>query len=86
MIDKDLLNILACPETQQDLSPADEVMVTKINAAIQEGRVVNRAGAKVAETIDEGLLRRDGEVLYPVRGQIPVLLVEEGISLKDQGL
>jgi len=86
MIDKNLLNILACPETQQDLSLADKVLVEKVNAAITQGKVVNRAGIKVTEAIDEGLLRQDGEVLYPVRGQIPVLLVEEGISLKTQKL
>lgn len=86
MIDKELLNILACPETQQDLAMADEATVAKINAAVKQGKLVNRAGAKVAEAIDEGLIREDGEVLYPVRGQIPVLLVEEGILLKGRDL
>jgi len=41
----------------------------------------NRSGKVVSEILVEGLLRKDGKVLYPVRNSIPVMLVEEGITL-----
>lgn len=82
MIDKDLLSILSCPETKKDLEEADQTVIDKINAAIAEGKVRNRAQEKISEPIDGGLFRAgDSSCLYPIRENIPVLLVEELILL-----
>ncbi|MBZ0166235.1 MAG: Trm112 family protein [Candidatus Omnitrophica bacterium] len=82
MIDKDLLKILACPETKKDLEPADDETVRKINAAIQDGRVRNKLQEKVEHPIDGGLFRvGDRSCLYPIRENIPILLVEELILM-----
>lgn len=82
MIDKDLLKILACPETKKDLEPADEDTIRKINVAIQAGQIRNILQAKVERPIDGGLFRvGDRSCLYPIRENIPVLLVEELILL-----
>jgi uncharacterized protein YbaR (Trm112 family) len=81
MIAPDLLKILCCPETHQDLRVAEPALVEKLNRAIAEGSVKNRAGGLVAENIDGGLVRADGKILYPIRKDIPVLLVDEGIPL-----
>ena len=35
------------------------------------------------ETIDGGLVRAAGDVLYPIVDQIPVLLVDESIALSQ---
>ena len=35
----------------------------------------------VKEKIDEGLVRADGKYLYPIRHNIPVMLVDEAIPL-----
>jgi uncharacterized protein YbaR (Trm112 family) len=35
----------------------------------------------VKEAIDGGLIRADGKLLYPIRRNIPVMLVDEGIPL-----
>ena len=78
MIDKALLDILACPETKKNLELADKDTVAHVNAAIQEGKVLNRAKEKVLEPIEAGLFRvGDKSVLYPVRGSVPILLVDE---------
>ena len=37
--------------------------------------------ALFAEKLDAGLLRADGKFLYPVRHNIPVMLVDEAIPL-----
>jgi uncharacterized protein len=83
VIDKDLLEILACPETHQTLREADEALVGAVNAKIALGAVVNVGGTTVGEVIEGGLVRSDGRILYPIRDRIPVLLIDEGIPLAN---
>jgi uncharacterized protein YbaR (Trm112 family) len=83
VIDKELLSILACPETHQALAEAEPALLERVNRAIAAGRVRNRAGKAVSEPIEGGLLREDRKVLYPIREEIPVLLIEEGLVLED---
>ena len=81
MIDKDLLAILACPATHQPLAEARPDLLGRVNARITGGELRNVGGLGVSETIEGGLVRADGQLLYPVRDGIPVLLVEEGLPL-----
>ena len=83
MVDASLVQILACPETHQPVRVADEATVQKVNAGIATGTVKNREGAPVAEAIQTGLIREDGAYLYPVREDIPVMLIGEAIPLAD---
>jgi uncharacterized protein YbaR (Trm112 family) len=79
MVDKDLLDILCCPETKQDLSLLPGPAIARINQRIKEGAVKNRAGQTVREAIDGGLLRTDRKYLYPIREDIPIMLIDEAI-------
>lgn len=79
MVDKELLDILCCPETKQDLMLIQGDVIDKINAEIKKGGVKNRAGETVKETIDAGLLREDRKFLYPIREDIPIMLIDEAI-------
>ena len=81
MIDPDLLSILCCPETHQDVRLAEPALIDKLNAQIPTGTLKNRAGQPVQEKIDAGLIRADGKFLYPVRKDIPVMLVDDAIPL-----
>lgn len=83
MVDKKLLDILCCPETKQDLELIEEGTVKKINEAIAAGAVKNRGGEKVSEKIDAGLLREDKKYLYPIREDIPIMLIDEAIPYDD---
>lgn len=84
MIDKDLLDILACPETKQDLEPADAGLIEKINRAISEGKIESRSGQKLTAPIGGGLVQKnDRKYLYPIIDGIPVLLIEEAIPLNN---
>lgn len=81
MIAPDLLEILCCPETHQDLRLAEPAVIDTLNAQITADNLKNRAGQPVQEKLDAGLIRSDGRFLYPVRRGIPVLLVDEAIPL-----
>jgi len=81
MIDPELLKILCCPETHQELHPAEPALIERLNGQIAAGALTNRAGQLVNENIDGGLVRADGKFLYPIRRNIPVMLVDEGIPL-----
>jgi uncharacterized protein len=80
-MDKEFLAILCCPETKQPVTMADQSLVFKLNEAVARG-VLKNAGQKVVlEKMDGGLLRADCKILYPIRENIPVMLIEEGIPL-----
>lgn len=82
MIDKELLDILACPETKEPVHMAEQAMVDDLNARIERGEVTNRGGAKVERTMDGGLVREDGKYLYPIEDEIPIMLIDEAIPLQ----
>lgn len=81
MIDKDYLQMLACPETRQPLEEASAAVLKSLNARVALGQVKTKGGAAVTKTIDAGLVRKDGKALYPILDRIPVLLIDESIPL-----
>lgn len=80
-ISQELLEILVCPETRQPLTMAAETLVAQLNARIAQGTLTNRAGNTITEAIDTGLVREDGCYLYPVRDDIPIMLIDEAIAI-----
>ena len=80
-IDKDVLAILCCPETKQPVNLADETLIKTLNEAVRQGMLKNKAKKPVTESLDAGLIRTDRKILYPIREDIPVMLIEEGIPL-----
>ena len=83
MVDAELVEILACPETHQPVRVADDDLVRRLNAAIAAGKVVNRDGQPVTDPIQAGLVREDDAYLYAVRDDIPVMLIGEAIALEQ---
>ena len=81
MIDAELLKILCCPETHQGLRMAETTLIEKLNQQIAVGGLKDRAGQPVKEKLDGGLVRADGKFLYPIRRDIPVMLVDEAIPV-----
>lgn len=81
-MDKELLDILCCPETRQDLRLAGTEELRDLNAAIGRGDIRDAQGRLVAEVVEDALVRADGIRAYPVRGGIPVLLVDEALVLE----
>lgn len=83
MFNAELLKILCCPETYQELHLADAATIEKLNQQIADGRVKNRAGQLVKEKLTGGLIRADGKYLYPIHA-MPVLLVDGAIPLQPE--
>jgi len=80
-IDNELLEILVCPESQQPVSLAAGDVLQRLNSEIEAGRLRNRGGDVVEKSIEEGLMREDGKVLYIVDDSIPVMLIDQSIKL-----
>jgi uncharacterized protein YbaR (Trm112 family) len=81
MMDKELLDMLCCPETKQDVALAEASLVASLNREVEAGRLKNRGGEAVKEKLDSGLIRADRKYLYPVREDIPIMLIDEAIPL-----
>ena len=81
MVDKELLSILVCPQSQQPLKHASQEVLDRLNASISKGTLTNSKGSVVTEPLLEALVTKDGSILYPVRENIPVMLIDESISI-----
>ena len=82
MIDKELLEILACPEDKTPVTLAEQPLIDEINRRIESGQIKNRGGETVEKKIDGGLIREDGAFLYPIEDEIPIMLIDEAIPLE----
>jgi uncharacterized protein YbaR (Trm112 family) len=79
-MDSRLLDILVCPLSKTPLRPLRRAELDALNRAIAAGQVRNVAAVPVAAALQEGLITRDGKVIYRVEDGIPVLLGDEGIG------
>ena len=79
MISQELLDLLVCPENKSALTLVDASVVAKVNTAITAGRVSDREGEAVVDSIDGGLLREDQSYFYIIRDDIPVMLIDKAI-------
>ena len=81
MVDAELLEILVCPDDKTPVTLASSETLALLNSRIATGGVKTRGGSAVTEPVAEGLVRADGKYLYPVREDIPVMLIDEAIPL-----
>lgn len=77
----ELLKILVCPETHQNVQAASPDQISALNEEIKAGSIRNRAGQVLSAPLEAGLVRADGRVMYPVRGGLPIMLIDEAIPL-----
>ena len=82
MIAPELLEVLCCPADRSAVRLASPAELEALNNRIANG-VKNNAGAPVGEKLDAAIIRVDGTFAYPVREEIPVMLIDEAIPLRD---
>ena len=81
-----LLDLLVCPEDHSPLRLASTELIARLNRAIALGTLKNRAGRTVDGRLDDGLVRADRTLLYPVVDDIPMMLIDEAIPLDQEAL
>ncbi len=81
MLEPELLRILVCPETKQSLALLDRDTLAELNARIQRSSLLNRGGGKITEVIEAALVREDRLFAYPIRKDIPIMLIDEAVAL-----
>ena len=81
MLDPEFVKILVCPDNKTPVRVASDQEINNLNQKIEAGTLQNIGGRKVNDKLDGGLIREAGDRLYPVRKNIPVMLVEEAIKL-----
>ncbi len=79
-MNKEIYNILCCPDTKQSVTELDAETVKEINAKIAAKSIKTVAGKIIGEKIDSALVREDGTVAYAVRNNIPIMLTQEGFD------
>lgn len=84
-MDKQLLEILCCPLTKTPVRPARREELDALNRSIAAGGLLTVSGAVVASPLSDALVTRDGKVIYRIEDDIPVMLVDEGISTLQVG-
>jgi len=86
MLDAELLALLVCPETHQDVTLATSDELARLNEAIGAGQVQNVAGKEVNQPLEAALIRIDRAIAYPIKEGIPVMLVPEGLVISKVDL
>ena len=82
-IEPDLLAKLVCPSTRRPLRTLTADEIERLNRAIAAGGVHSSGGEPISDPLDEALIPDGGDMVYPVREDVPVLLVEEAIPLPE---
>ncbi len=80
-VDPELLSILRCPESLQDVRLAKDSVVLRLRELAQQGILKNLKGEKVPADFEAILVRQDGKRGYLVRDGIPVMLIDEAVAL-----
>ncbi len=82
MIAPELLEVLCCPADRSAVRLASPAELDALNTRIANG-AKNNGGAPLAEKLEAAIIRVDGTFAYPVREEIPVMLIDEAIPLRD---
>ncbi len=79
-MNKEIFELLCCPDTKQPVTELDAAKVALLNKAVSSGKLKNSGDKVVKERMDTALVREDGKIAYPVRNNIPIMLIHEGFD------
>ena len=79
MIDKELLEILRCPETKAALRVLPTDTLQRLNEQIAAGGVQTAGGREIESKVEAAFITEDELRIYRLEDHIPIMLVEEAI-------
>ncbi|MCJ8345739.1 hypothetical protein MJH12_09375 [bacterium] len=82
-ISQELLDIICCPASKQDISLVSDDVLSKLNKLQSDKQLKFKSGEVVNYSLSGALITEDQLTIYPIRQDIPILLTEESISAKD---
>lgn len=81
-IDPKLLEILCCPNTHASLTILAADKLKLLNENIAQSKIKYADGNIVEKVVEEALITEDGQTVYRVDNEIPVMLPEKGIHVQ----
>lgn len=82
-VDRKLVEILCCPVTKVPVKLMARDRLAILNRHIENGDVSRRDGTLVSEPLDAALITEDGQTIYVVEDDIPVMLDDQGILARQ---
>ncbi|MEA3291180.1 MAG: Trm112 family protein [Pseudomonadota bacterium] len=82
-INRKLLEILVCPVTKQPVAPLGAEKLSAVNAQIEKGEISYADGSRVEKPLTEALITANGNTIYRVDENIPVMLEEQSIPCEQ---
>ena len=77
MLESKLIDMLRCPIDGSHLQLLTDDEISRVNLAIESGNFRDRLDQRISCPLDAGLLNRQANRVYPVRGGIPSLVADE---------
>jgi len=84
-VEKDLLEILCCPETKVELEQLAQKHVDAMNEKIAKNECKYRDGKLIDKPIEEALITVDKKTIYRIDEEIPIMLIEMSIPAEQFG-
>ncbi len=84
-IDAKLLEILRCPVTKQNVSLLSADRLAELNGRIERGEVTHLDGSPVTTTLAAALVTENGNTIYKIEDDIPIMLEDLGIAANLDG-
>ena len=82
-MDEETLKILRCPKTKESLQLLSMDKLEKLNKQISESKVSSMDGSIVNSLFKECLINKSEDIIYPVIDEIPILIIEKCILVKN---
>jgi uncharacterized protein YbaR (Trm112 family) len=83
VLDPAFIELTRCLHTGTRLHLAAPSLLAEINRAVAEGRLKNQLGQAVTQPLDAALVNQSGEWAYAVMDDIPVLLRDQAIDIRQ---
>jgi len=79
-LDKRLLEILCCPVSKQPVQLLNACQLDCLKLAQASRSLTLLDGSDFSESIETGLLTRDGKIIYLVADGIPIMLADQAVA------